>query len=1550
MEYSRKEESAIDIEDNDTVCMMTVAQWDQNKSEILEFEAVLDSLVMDHNRQPYTPLVEDITPPASPYTPVVEDITPPASPEVNSEHYLLSSNLLSSPVKCSHNTEDAIFHCSNQIGFGIQDEQEEEYHLEQEIDNFPAHMFTLQLHHTASFKQYNSTLAEERSYSANLRPSIQNNNLMLGHILGELTHLFEVLLLEISYNYKEHDLVRIYISHSEETGCNIIVGPKYVGDMTTQLIVDAIARVVRSNNFIPADQKLTINVAAVKNLSGQGRVTINNIWKDLKRKTCILQMANHDHLCLPRCIAVGLARLQHKADPANVKKLTLYNSIRNKDRKRKYNFHSTSLQKLTALKYMTKAGIPHQRVGLMSDIPLYEEALQVGISVISARGNNKKVYSANTSYTSRIYIYHIDEGHIGNGHFAVITKMNALLGNSYYCDNCDVGFNNDTNHRCFAWCNLCGSNYCLQETTVQCTDCHAPCRSAACLQRHSQVNGQHPSKCEQMFFCPHCLVRLKTKNTSRPLNKHVCGESFCRNCQVYTVNSDHQCYMRATPTPPHVELNAEQWPKRFLFYDFESMQDEGGGEHTPNLVVAHSICTWCQSETILTPTSTCNSCGSRCHQCSDLNKTRTFFKNPPCPNTCGVREVIFQGEQTVKEFCEWLIHPQHKNVTAFAHNARAYDTYFIYNYMINNSIRPQILFQGSKIMVCKIYNGIGLTLLDSLNFLPMALSQLPKSFGLDTLKKGYFPHMYNSRDILQDEDNLFLEHLPPISYYDPNTMSRVQRDQFMTWYNEHKDQPFNFHEELLEYCRSDVNILLSACWKFRQLVITATGVDPYNYVTIASVCMGIFRTRFLPETWSVLLQDNTVATCNHEWQCHCSWTPARKLTADSELEININEVWSPLSEHKSVMCKFLRSPVALPPTHGYSRRDNYSMQALQWLHVFQTQHEDAISLQTCQHALGEKKVHYTKSGKQFYYKLDGYFRDGKGKHHAVEFYGCWWHGCPRCYPRDRDKLKIKNKSINHRYLETMIKELTLKQLGYQLHTKWSCEFERDIQDSPAVQHIIKTLNIEEPINLRDCFFGGRTNALKLYKSFKAPSKGAYCDFCSLYPAVLKYNTFPVGHPLRITSDFLPMESVPCNQPGQCLYTLCKGNHLKLPYFGAWKVKVLPPRNLYHPVLPVRCNDKLMFPLCHKCAKNQQQEHLCQCSAEERSITQTYCSPELEVAINMGYKITTIYEVLHWPETETLDPITGKGGLFSQYINTFLQFKTEASGFPANSVTEEDKLKYIADYASHEGVHLQYDKIEKNPGLRSLAKLALNSFYGKFGQRSNMKKCLFVTDYTDYCKIMTDYSKKICDFHVMANNLMLVEYCNSVEFEPVDVKTNVIVAAFCTTWARLKLWAAMEKINHRVIYHDTDSIIYSFLPNDYCLPTGQYLGELTDELSCDKLNCVGCKTGHYIVEFVSCGPKNYAYRLNSGEIVCKVRGFCLNFNASQIINFESMKDVLLAWKNKVTQPEMITVKGMILRNKYDCVIYTKHVPKNYGLVYTKRRVLDNLDTVPYGYCK
>jgi len=92
----------------------------------------------------------------------------------------------------------------------------------------------------------------------------------------------------------------------------------------------------------------------------------------------------------------------------------------------------------------------------------------------------------------------------------------------------------------------------------------------------------------------------------------------------------------------------------------------------------------------------------------------------------------------------------------------------------------------------------------------------------------------------------------------------------------------------------------------------------------------------------------------------------------------------------------------------------------------------------------------------------------------------------------------------------------------------------------------------------------------------------------------------------------------------------------------------------------------------------------------------------------------MYEVWDYAEHSMYDPRTRTGGLFAEYINKFLRLKQQADGWPSWVKTEEDKDRYILEYEEKEGIKLDPTQIEKNAGLRNLAKLMLNSFWGKVG--------------------------------------------------------------------------------------------------------------------------------------------------------------------------------------------------------------------------------------------
>lgn len=156
-------------------------------------------------------------------------------------------------------------------------------------------------------------------------------------------------------------------------------------------------------------------------------------------------------------------------------------------------------------------------------------------------------------------------------------------------------------------------------------------------------------------------------------------------------------------------------------------------------------------------------------------------------------------------------------------------------------MRPsKVINNGSKIMYMEVAKGLNIRVLDSLNFLPMKLAALPKAFGLTELCKGYFPHFFNKR-----ENQNYVGHYPDPVAYGADYMSTGDRVAFLKWHEMQTKSGvvFDFRKEMETYCRSDVDILRRACLHFRQLMIDATDVDPFQYVTIASVCMGIFKTR-----------------------------------------------------------------------------------------------------------------------------------------------------------------------------------------------------------------------------------------------------------------------------------------------------------------------------------------------------------------------------------------------------------------------------------------------------------------------------------------------------------------------------------------------------------------------------------------------------------------------------------------------------------------------------------------------------------------------------------
>lgn len=79
--------------------------------------------------------------------------------------------------------------------------------------------------------------------------------------------------------------------------------------------------------------------------------------------------------------------------------------------------------------------------------------------------------------------------------------------------------------------------------------------------------------------------------------------------------------------------------------------------------------------------------------------------------------------------------------------------------------------------------------------------------------------------------------------------------------------------------------------------------------------------------------------------------------------------------------------------------------------------------------------------------------------------------------------------------------------------------------------------------------------------------------------------------------------------------------------GLVKCKVLPPPDLYHPVLPVKANNKLMFGLCRTCINESSQDsEECTHDEEQRALIGTWVIDEVNKALEESYKVLETYEI------------------------------------------------------------------------------------------------------------------------------------------------------------------------------------------------------------------------------------------------------------------------------------------------------------------------------------
>jgi hypothetical protein len=502
---------------------------------------------------------------------------------------------------------------------------------------------------------------------------------------------------------------------------------------------------------------------------------------------------------------------------------------------------------------------------------------------------------------------------------------------------------------------------------------------------------------------------------------------------------------------------------------------------------------------------------------------------------------------------------------------------------------------------------------------------------------------------------------------------------------------------------------------------------------------------------------------------------------------------------------------------------------------------------------------------------------------------------------------------------------------------------------------------------RKALRGGRTDVRRLtytlsQEDIAAGKQIRYVDIVSMYPSVQVKNDYPVGVPeVRVYDlDYYPCRLHSTPDRGNTVSLTCSCSYEEkflnrdrkmiiynysqnIPtwqeivddddFFGLVCVSLTPPTNLYIPVL-VTYN-----------------EGASKCNADLIPITaQVFTSVELKVAFRKGYQLDRIHR---------FDKYHKAPGLWNDFIKKLFIDKM------SNELEVNDDG--IVQYPSIENQNRLVDAYERNFGMgnavreslavgwscnpvkKQVAKIMLNSGWGKHCQRLNLPQTQIIGHKNTAAQ--TALIQRYEAGYIQFTNI--VHMTNGTAYEKLELSTSyhnihdsyIAAGLFVPSYGRLVLYEQMQHLRERVLYHDTDSIIYIYDPSeDYNIPMSDIWGDWKEE----KESVAG------IVSFTGIAPKSYGLRYRDGKGGFKERtkfkGVSVKHAHREILNLKSMEDMVAAhWRNE----EMIVkVPQFGIRfEKKGLTTYTTNSIKDVQFNYDQLKGDLHADGLVYpkGYC-
>lgn len=553
--------------------------------------------------------------------------------------------------------------------------------------------------------------------------------------------------------------------------------------------------------------------------------------------------------------------------------------------------------------------------------------------------------------------------------------------------------------------------------------------------------------------------------------------------------------------------------------------------------------------------------------------------------------------------------------------------------------------------------------------------------------------------------------------------------------------------------------------------------------------------------------------------------------------------------------------------------------------------------------------------------------------------GCFFHdhyyNCTVNKNATKDSINIHGQTFeeaNQKFEEKLMKllannpnEVTSCIVVYECQMKQNLEF----------QNFLKNHYIWAPITRlvpRDAFKGGYfdTYRLKWSKQEDENENLFYYDINGLYSFVAIKNKFMVGKYEILIGKSINNLKIIDNK------FFLNGKHI----LGAIFLTILPPNNLLFPFLAYKSTSNTLFnTLCKQCA--EMKSHIkCKHNEKQKAFTGVYMISEIEYALSLNYKILHIHECHAYTDSDYI---------LKDFVEKLVLQKTLSTDCFEGLNTLQEKIQYCKELNAKIGFkdlqQITPESIKPNSIKRNFYKLAQNSLFGKFGQRLDRGKLLFVTSQEQIDQLVSD-NFEILDAFMINENLCALSYKPKPSCINPSLKTNVYISSQITAFARQTIHEHImtsSKCQGMNLYQvDCDSLIFS-IPKTLQVPfnLSHAVGDFKSEVHGE------------ILDFYSLGNKNYIIcfkneMTNTIDTINKVSGLSLHSNQltpEVYKNFldKLQKDIFLALKlpnrkRKLNWQELKTVK----------VMEPFTITNNLKL---RRNLLKNtkhLQTIPFGF--